>query len=318
MNRRGLELALFPEAAVLLPTGSTRTVYLPAGERAVRIIGLMTLLIGLSCAANRGVPASMLGWNAPVPPFRVTGNIYYVGTNEMALFLIATPAGHILLDSGFEVKVPQLRQSVEALGFRFGDIKILLASHAHIDHVQGHASVRRLTGARVLASKEDASVIATGGKGEWAYGDRFSWTPCPVDGIVEDGARIELGGTVLVAHLTPGHTRGATTWTTTVVNDGRALAVVFFPSATVPPGARLVDNPGFPGVIAAYENSFAVWRRLPCDVFLGAHASFFGLQAKAKRLRAGERPNPFIDPAGYRQVIATSESRFRAVVESQR
>ncbi len=285
----------------------------------VTLVGMACLLLaGLSCAANRGVPASMLGWNQAVPPFRVAGNIYYVGTNEMALFLIATPAGHILLDSGFEAKVPQLRHSVEALGFRFGDVKILLASHAHIDHVQGHALVRRLTGARVLASKEDAGVIATGGRGDWAYREMFSWTPCPVDGIVEDGARVDLGGTELVAHLTPGHTRGATTWTMTVHEGGRALAVVFFPSATVPPGARMVDNPDYPGVIAAYESSFAIWRRLPCDVFLGAHASFFGLQAKAKRLRAGEQPNPFIDPAGYQKSIAEFETRFHAVVESQR
>jgi metallo-beta-lactamase class B len=279
----------------------------------------LLLATGLACgSANRGVPASMLGWNQPFPPFRVAGNIYYVGTNEISLFLIATPAGHILIDSGFEAKVPELRQRIESLGFHFGDIKILLASHAHIDHVQGHALVRRLTGARVLASQEDAAVIASGGRGEWAYKDAFSWAPCPVDEIVVDGARVELGGTSLIAHLTPGHTRGATTWTTVVRDGERALAVVFFPSATVPPGARLVNNPDYPGVVAAYRNSFAVWRRLPCDIFLGAHASFFGLQAKARRLSEGQRPNPFIDPVGYGEAIATFETKFNAAVESQR
>jgi metallo-beta-lactamase class B len=247
----------------------------------------------------------------------VAGNIYYVGTNEISLFLIATPAGHILIDSGFEAKVPELRQRIESLGLHFGDIKILLASHAHIDHVQGHALVRRLTGARVLASREDAAVIASGGRGEWAYKDAFSWTPCPVDEIVVDGARVELGGTSLIAHLTPGHTRGATTWTTVVRDGDRPLAVVFFPSATVPPGARLVDNPDYPDVVAAYRSSFAIWRGLPCDIFLGAHTSFFGMQAKAKRLNAGRRPNPFIDPAGYAEAIATFETKFNAAVQSQ-
>jgi metallo-beta-lactamase class B len=285
--------------------------------RAITLLVVLTVT-GVDCGTNRGVPASMLGWNKPFPPFRVAGNIYYVGTNEMALFLITTSAGHILLDSGFEGKVPQLRRNVEALGFRFADIKILLASHAHIDHVQGHALVRQLTGARVVASKEDAGVIASGGKGEWAYGDAFSWSPCPVDQIVEDGEKIELGGTTLVAHLTPGHTRGATTWTATVDDGGRRLAVLFFPSASVPPGARLVDNPAYPTVIDAYQNSFNTWRRLPCDVFLGAHAGFFGLQEKAKRLSAGERPNPFIDPKGYVAAISAFERRFQDVVASQR
>ena len=297
---------------------SVSTDSLGLGLALALVLGL-GLGLGVSgCAANRGVPAAMLGWNDPFPPFRVAGNIYYVGTNELAQFLVTTPAGHVLLDSGFEAKVPRLRANVEALGFRFGDIKILISSHAHIDHVQGHAEVRRLTGARVLASKEDAAVIASGGKGDWAYRGAFSWTPCPVDEVIDDGARVELGGAVLVAHATPGHTRGATTWTTTVREDGRTLAVVFFPSATVPPGARLVDNQDFPTVVEAYERSFAVWRSLPCDIFLGSHGWFFGLAAKARRLAAGERPNPFIDRAGYALAIDESERKLRATVESQR
>jgi metallo-beta-lactamase class B len=281
-----------------------------------RVLVAITLL-GSACASNRGIPAAMLGWSAPLPPFRVVDNIYFVGNQGMAFFLITTPMGHILLDTGFEAKVPQLRASVEALGFHFGDIKILLASHAHIDHVQGHALVRRLTGARVVASREDATVIASGGKGEWAYRDTYAWTPCPVDTIIEDGGKVELGGTTLVAHLTPGHTRGATTWTMTAHEDGRSLAVLFFPSASVPPGARLVNNRDYPDVIRAYEDSFAIWRQLPCQVFLGAHGSFFDLAGKSKRLAAGERPNPFIDPDGFARAINDFEARFHAVVSSQ-
>jgi glyoxylase-like metal-dependent hydrolase (beta-lactamase superfamily II) len=217
----------------------------------VSLVGRLALVLALAtggaCGSNQGVPPSMLGWNQAVPPFRVAGNIYYVGTNEISLFLIATPAGNVLLDSGFESKVGRLQGAVEALGFRFADIKLLLSSHAHIDHVQAHAAVRRLTGARVLASREDAAVIASGGQGDWAYPGMFSWTPCPVDQIIEDGAKVELGGTTLVAHLTPGHTRGATTWTTTVNEEGRPRAVLFFPSASVPPGARPGEQSRLPG-----------------------------------------------------------------------
>jgi len=284
------------------------------------VLGLLALGITAgACAANRGVPAAMVGWSDPVPPVRILGNVHFVGTTELGIFLITTPAGHILLDSGFEARVHELRQRVESLGFRFEDIKLLLASHAHIDHVQGHALVRRLTGARVVASRADAGVIASGGQGEWAYGSRFAWTPCPVDAIVEDGGQIELGGTTLTAHITPGHTRGATTWTmrTAETAGGPPLAVVFFPSATVPPGARLVDNPDYPTVIADYRRSFARWRQMPCDVFLGAHTAFFGFEDKVKRLRAGARPNPFIDPAGFARALAGFEERFEAVVASQ-
>src|SRR5438067_6493332 len=156
-------------------------------------------LIATACVGPHDVPWAMRTWNGPFAPFRVAGNVYFVGTNNLGIFLITTPAGHILLDSGFEPNVPALRRSVEQLGFRFEDIKVLLASHAHIDHVQAHALVRRLTGARVLASAADAPVIETGGKGDWAYGTAFAWPPCPVDAIVKDGEKVELGGTTLVA-----------------------------------------------------------------------------------------------------------------------
>ncbi|HET6146050.1 MAG TPA: subclass B3 metallo-beta-lactamase [Polyangia bacterium] len=274
----------------------------------------LTAALGACRVGPHDVPHMMRGWNGSFPAFRIAGNLHYVGTDHMALFLLTTPAGHILLDSGFETNVPALRRSVESLGFRFQDIKILLASHAHIDHVQGHSLVRRLTGARVLASAADAPVIASGGRGDWAYGSAFSWEPCPVDGVVRDGEAVTLGGTTLVAHLTPGHTKGATTWTTNVVDDGRPLAVVFYASGNVPPGARLVGNPEYPQAIADFEHSFAVWRALPCDIFLGAHGEFFDLATKWRHLSAGARPNPFIDPSGYRRAIDGAEQRFRAEV----
>jgi metallo-beta-lactamase class B len=286
-------------------------------RRALRPSVLLVLLA--SCSAGlHGVPASMRDWNEPFEPFRVAGNVHYVGTNRMAIYLITTPAGHILLDSGFEVAVPRLKQNVQALGFRFEDIKILLFSHAHIDHVQAHLMVKQMTGARVLSSEPDAPTVTSGGQHEWAYGDTFAWPPCPVDGLVKDGDVVELGGTRLTARLTPGHSKGATTWTMTVDEEGKQLAVVFYPSGNIPPGAKLIGNPAFPEVVAAYEASFAVWRSLPCDVFLGAHGEFFDLQKKWKRMKKGEGRQVFVDPEGYRQAIAAAEKKFRAQLDSER
>jgi metallo-beta-lactamase class B len=279
---------------------------------------LAAALAPLSCVNQTGVPYAMRRWNRPFPAHRVLGNIYYVGTNEIAQFLITTPAGHILLDSGFEASVPRLRANVQSLGFRFEDIKILLASHAHIDHVQGHAQVRALTGAEVVASAPDAAFIAAGGKGETVFDGVFSWTPCPVDRRIGDGEQVTLGGTTLTAHLTPGHTVGATTWTMQVADGDRRLDVVFFPSANVNPGVRLVGNARYPTIAADFERSFATWKALPCDVFLGAHGAFYDLEAKYDGLRAGAARNPFIDPEGYRAFVADAEARFRAQLASER
>lgn len=281
-----------------------------------RVAGLALLAL-CACAGQAGVPADMRAWNRSFPPHRVIGNIYYVGTNGIAQFLIATPAGHILLDSGFEASVPRLRANIEALGFKLGDVKLLLTSHAHIDHVQGHALVRRLTGAEVVASAADARFVTAGGKGESVFDGIYAWTPCPVDRVVEDGARVTLGGTTLVAHLTPGHTMGATTWTMQIVDEGRTLDVVFFPSANINPGVRLVGNPRYPTIAEDFSRSFATWRALPCDVFLGVHGLFYGLEEKHSRLGHGG-PNPFIDPVGYRQFLDDAERRFSAQLAAER
>lgn len=251
----------------------------------------------------------MRGWNRPVDPFRVIGNIYYVGTNELAIFLVTTPVGHFLIDSGFEETVPLVKRSVERLGFAIGDVKVLLSSHAHIDHVGGHARMRALTGARVLATEPDAALLRSGGGGPLALDS--TWPPAIVDGILEDGQKVELGGTTLVAHLTAGHTPGATTWTTTVEEDGRHLAVVFFSSSTLFTETPLVGNQAYPQIAADFERSYAFWNAVPCDVFLASHGGFFGLDDKRERLARGEKPNPFIDPAGWKQLIADQEANFR-------
>jgi metallo-beta-lactamase class B len=287
------------------------------------ILTLLAVLIASACSGVAGIPGPMWSWNRALPPYRVIDNIYYVGSTEIAQFLITTPEGHILLDSGFEASVPRLRDNVAALGFRFEDIKVILTSHAHIDHVQAHALVRRLTGARVLASARDGAFIEAGGKGESVYDGVYSWPPCPVDRVVSDGDEITLGGTTMTAHLTPGHTMGATTWTMRVKEPrgdpaARPLDVVFFPSANINPGVRLVGNTRYPAIAQDFEHSFTVWKALPCDVFLAVHGSFYGMREKRKRQESGSGTNPFIDPAGYKRAIADAEKEFLAELASER
>lgn len=260
----------------------------------------------------------MQQWNRSFPPYRVIDNIYYVGTNKIARFLLATSDGLILLDSGFEASVPELRESIAALGFHYADVKLLLTSHAHIDHVQAHALVRRQTAARVVASTLDAPFIESGGRGEPVFDGIYAWTPCPVDQRVKDGERITLGETTLTAHLTPGHTVGATTWTMTVNDGGRKLSVVYFPSANINPGVRLRGNVKYPRIAQDFEGSFATWKGLACDVFLGDHGDFYDMARKYQLLRGGAQRNPFIDPSGYRECIVDAERRFRAQLAEER
>jgi len=248
----------------------------------------------------------------------VIGNVYYVGSSDIAQFLIVTSAGNILLDSGFEASVPRLRENIEALGFRYRDTKLLLTSHAHIDHVQAHALVRRQTGAQVVASARDAAFLESGGKGESVFDGVYSWPPSPVDHRVNDDDQVTLGETTLTAHLTPGHTMGATTWTMKVLDHGKPLNVVFFPSANINPGVKLVGNTRYPEIASDFAHSFQVWKSLPCDVFLADHGDFYGMKEKYARLRDGTSTNPFIDPQGYQTFIREAEHRFQAQLASER
>ena len=279
---------------------------------------VLFLLILTRCAGQTGVPGNMQQWNRPFPPYRVIDDIYYVGSNEIAQFLITTPAGHILLDTGFEASVPLLRENIESLGFRYRDIKLILTSHAHIDHVQAHALVRRQTGAEVVVSAADAAFVENGGKGETVYDGVFDWAHCPVDRRIGDGEFVTLGGVTLTAHLTPGHTMGATTWTMQVQDQGRSLAVVFFPSANINPGVHLIDNRRYPQIAHDFERSFAIWKGLSCDVFLADHGEFYGMRAKYRQLQSGASANPFIDPDGYRHFVLDSERRFREQLSRER
>jgi metallo-beta-lactamase class B len=233
--------------------------------------------------------------------------------------LITTPQGHILINSDLEANVPVIRASVEKLGFRFGDIRILLISHAHWDHDAGSAMIKQITGAKYMVMDADVPVVESGGKTDFQYGSMPTtlYPPTKVDRVLHDGDKVQLGGAVLVAHLTPGHTKGCTTWTMKVREGGKAYNVVIVGSPNVNDGYKLVGNTLYPGIAEDYERTFRVLKSLPADYFLGAHGSYFDMEAKYARLKEGA-PSPFIDPDGYKQYVAQREQAFRTELAKQR
>jgi metallo-beta-lactamase class B len=271
------------------------------------------LLLFPTMAACQADPTSR-SWNQPVEPFRIAGNLYYVGASDIASYLIATPEGHILLDGGFVETVPLIRESVKKLGFRIEDVKILLNTHAHYDHAGGLADLKALTGARLHVSEADAPALARGGKDDPLLGNQGLFPPVQADRLVKDGATVSLGGSTLTARLTPGHTAGCTTWTMKV--DG--LNAVFVCSTSVLPMMKLGAEPSYPGIAEDYERTFRTLRALPCDLFLAAHGSFYDLEDKSERLKKGEGGNPFVDPEGYRRYLDRNEKNFRERLETDR
>lgn len=240
------------------------------------------------------------------PPHRIIGNVYYVGTESLASFLVTTPDGHILINSNYEANVPVIRQSVEELGFRFEDIRIVLGSHGHADHMEGDALVKELTGAEVMAIREEIPLlegIRPGGKSH------------PIDRILEDREQVTLGGTTLTVHLTPGHTPGCMSWALQAEEDGEIYNVLIIGSVGMNPGYQLVGNTDRPTIIDEYMQAYERLRSLPVDVPLGSHPSMYGMAEKYARI--GGDTNPFIDPEGYIEELNLNESIFRQRLEEQ-
>lgn len=258
------------------------------------------------------VPAS---WTEPFPPHTIAGNLHYVGSRDLASYLISTSEGHILINSSLETSVPLIRASVEKLGFKFTDVKILLISHAHSDHCAGSAEIIRQTGARYMVMEGDAAAVESGGAPR-KLADYLQFPPAKVDRVLHDGDEVKLGDAVLVAHLTPGHTRGCTTWTMQVRDGDRMLNVVIIGSPNVNPGYILVNNKSYPGIAADYEKCFGVLNALPVDLFLGAHGGYYDMTKKHAQLGVG-KTNPFIDPEGYRRYVADREQAFRTELQRQ-
>jgi metallo-beta-lactamase class B len=242
------------------------------------------------------------------PAHKIIGNVYYVGTGTLNSYLITTPQGHILINTNYEETVPLLRASIEQLGFKLTDIKIILGSHAHGDHMQADAIVKELTsGATVAAMEQDVPALkamkAPSGK------------PHPVDRVLKDGEQVMLGGTTLTAHLTPGHTRGCTTWTMRIPDGGRTYDVLIA-CGGLQEDARLVNNKNYPEIADDFARSISKYKTLQADVFLAAHSWFFDLAGKYKRL--GSATNPYIDPAGYKAWVDNMEKNYNTLIAEQK
>jgi metallo-beta-lactamase class B len=273
-----------------------------------RLLGALLLCSALSADFTPS-------WNKPIPPFRIAANLYYVGTNYLASYLVTTPAGDILINPDYAESVPIIAHNVESLGFHFSNIKIILISHAHDDHAAGCARAKKRSGARLMVMDADVPVIEHGGAGDFHYNQR--WQATKVDRVLHNYSLVHLGGTTLTAHLTPGHTKGCTTWTMDVKDSGKTLHVVIVGSPNVNPGYKLVGNTRYPQIASDYERCFRALRSLPCDVFLGAHGAYFDMDKKLAKLKPGVR-NPFIDPAGYRAYVNEREQAFRKELAAQR
>ena len=281
-----------------------------------------TVLLMLICAgvgAPTAQPTRTTGadYLVPFPSHHVIGNIYFVGSKGLGIYLIATPQGHILINAGLEDSVPMIQQSVEKVGFRFTDIKILLISHAHFDHDAGAARIKKLTGAQYMVMDSDVPVVESGGREDFFYAHTpgMLYPAAKVDRVLHDGDTVGLGDTVLTAHLTPGHTKGCTTWTMKVHEGGESYDVVIVGSPNVNEGYKLVNNATYPQITSDYEKTFGVLRSLHCDVFLGAHGNYYDMESKYARITGSA--NPFIDPKGYQEYVTEREKAFRAELAHQ-
>lgn len=247
-------------------------------------------------------------WHRAIPGFRIAGNLYYVGTADLAVFLINTPQGNILINSDFKEDVPAIRKSIEALGFKYADTKIILISHAHGDHDEAVGVIKAQTGAQLMVMDADVAQVESTAPGR---------PGAKVDRVLHDRDIVELGGAKLTARLTPGHTPGCTTWTMQVADGGRTLNAVIIGSPNVNPGYILVNNRTYPQIAGDYVKTFALLKTLPVDLFLGAHGAYFDLKDKLPKMNAGGA-NPFVDPAGYKAYVEERERAFVKELAKQR
>jgi metallo-beta-lactamase class B len=270
------------------------------------MIRTIAILATTVCALAQPNPE----WTKPFPAHRVVGNVYYVGTYDLACFLITTPQGNILINTGITGSVPMIRSSIESLGFKFQDTKILLTTQAHYDHVAGMEEMKRLTHAKLLATDGDAPVLEDGGKSDPLFTTPdFRFAPVKVDGRIKDGQKISLGGTELTAYSHPGHTRGSVSYGLTVAENGRNYRVLIANIGSINPGTILIGNKKYPQISDDYARTFREQKKLECDIFLSSHASQYQLHDKWKPGQAYS-PDTFLDPEGYKAAVGRSETAY--------
>ena len=253
-----------------------------------------------------------------IKPFKVVGNIYSVGLSNNTSWLITTPQGHFLLDPTIAEGPPEIRKNIEQLGFKVTDIKIILQSHAHSDHVAGVPAMKQMTGAKVVAMAEDVRILEDGGKSDYRGDGRQTFTPIHPDQVIHDGEKVQLGGVTMVAHLTPGHTPGCTTWSTVAEENGKKYNVLFNCSVRMNPRQALIGNEKYPGLADDFARAFKTLKSLPCDMMLASHASMFDMAEKIQRMGQNPGSNPFIDPAFCRSFIALYEKAYTDELAKER
>ncbi len=288
---------------------------------------IIVLLVGLmTSAASQNPPSGSASqrmdtsrWNDHEAPFRLAGPIYFVGTTHLAAFLVHTPQGHILIDGGMPSTSPIIEKSIRELGFKPEDIRILLTTQAHFDHVGTHAHFKKLSGAMVQAMAGDASLLRDGGKSDYLFGEStdFHFPPVAVDRVLKDGDIVPLGGIRITARHTPGHTPGSATYEMAVNEGGREYRVVFAASTSVNPGTRLVRNPSYPGILEDFRKTYSVLESLKPDVWVSAHSGFFQLRTKRKKVKPENPAEAFVDREGYRTLIAERRKEFEALVAKE-
>jgi metallo-beta-lactamase class B len=276
------------------------------------------MLAGLAFAASLFAQGNA-DWTRPFPPFRIIGNIYWVGSYDLSTYLITTPQGHILINTGVGDTAKQIKAGVEQLGFKLADTKILTATHGHFDHVAGLAELKRMTGARLLVSEPDKELLESGGRLDFRWGDspEARFEPVKVDGTFKDSDTIALGGTVLTAHHHPGHTKGATSFTLNVAEGGNTYRVIIANMASINPGVTVSGMPKYPGIGEDYARTFKAQKDMQIDIWLASHASQFHLHEKYKPGDAF-RPDRFVDPQGFKAAVEQLEKAYRDQLARER
>lgn len=287
-------------------------------RRWLGVLGVLAVLGALaSSAALRGRTYSVvMRDNGAMSPFAIAPQLYYVGSSDIAVFAIATSAGLIVLDGGYETTAPMVLENLRRLGLDPHTVRILLASHAHFDHASGLARLKAETGAKLYASPEDATLLEAGGRSDFYLADWMTFPKVAVDHRLHDGEEVKLGEMTLTAHFTPGHTKGCTSWSFPLQVDGSTVQALAICSLSIL-SYRLVGNEAYPNIATDFEHSFSVLRQLPCELFLGAHGSFFDLHGKRAKLSAGATPNPFIDRPGCSAFIEARRKAFMAALRRQ-
>jgi metallo-beta-lactamase class B len=285
---------------------------------------MLLRLISFATCALLALPASAGAqsdpdWTRPFPPFRIIGNIYWVGSYDLATYLITTPQGNILINTGVGDTAKQIKASVEQLGFKIEDTKILTATHGHYDHVAGMAELKRMTSARLLVPEQDKELLESGGKRDFRFGETPSarFEPVNVDGTLRDSDTIALGGTVLTAHHHPGHTKGATSFTLNVPEGGKTYRVVIANMGSINPGVTVSGMATYPGITDDYARTFKAQKDMQIDVWLASHASQFKLHEKYKPGDAFD-PNRFVDPQGFKAAVEKLEKTYQEQLARER